>query len=143
LYHSLTRTNEGDPRAPEDAFGCGASTGFCFCVDRMDLTMANALAQLLLLVVLGAALAAVVVPGVLFAQTPPSVTAPAGEADSPAYWTEERMRKARPHMPTVDGRRGSGPSSVPPTSAGPPEGSPAQEPVVEPEPPPGNAKRNR
>ena len=52
------------------------------------------------------------------------------QADS-QYWTEERMRSAKPAMPTVPGTPKDGAAT--PRPSGPPRGSPSRGPEVEPD----------
>jgi hypothetical protein len=77
-------------------------------------------------------ISAIVIVRPTLAQNGASQTAPPSQTDSGNYWTPERMREAKPAMPTVpgtprDGSAISGPS-------GPPGGAPGEGPQVKPNP---------
>lgn len=104
-------------------------------------TMANEIQPLLLIALLGPIASAAVEPRVLLAEGTPSVSAPPGKAGAAAGWSEERMRKAIPIMPTVPGQ--PRPSGVAPDFAGPAVGAPAEQPAADPGIRKGKAKGDR
>lgn len=89
----------------------------------------SALAMLPLLPMLLLAGSTIAVARPALAEDGASQTAPHSQANS-GYWTQERMRSAKPAMPTVPGTPKSGsPVSRP---SGPTGGSPGQGPEVQP-----------
>jgi hypothetical protein len=81
------------------------------------------------LVVLAAAIA--IAAGIVLAQRTPSAAPPGGADNSQDYWTPERMRKAKPLMPTVPGKPGSAPEAPQANPPGPPQGAPGGKPSGE------------
>ena len=89
----------------------------------------SALAMLPLLQMLGLAGSAIAVARPALAEDGASKTAPHVQANS-QYWTQERMRSAKPAMPTVPGTPKGGSAVSGPSS--PTGGSPGQGPEVQP-----------
>jgi hypothetical protein len=98
-------------------------------IESYGAVSAVAILPLLFMLMLVAWVLAVMRPAL--AENGASQTAPHSQADS-GYWTPEKMRSAKPLMPTVPGTPESGSAVSRPS--GPTGGSPARGPEVQPNP---------